>query len=271
MASLSSSRRTTARGMHADTLDKYDDLSDPIPTEQQEELLRTLKTKNDASNYIYRLALLVMVVLTLIAYLTPIPSYVMGTHPQNHLTLFHHATHVIGTEDHLTYLPALPIYLLFCSIQSYLLVLGALELLSLMGHDRLVAKLARRNPAAYRSHPFGTAPTYLISMLSELRYSTGNKINLNERADQAPEPTNSDSKPLADILANPRLLYLWFIFLAAWPLPLLIFGAGSFSNAAWFALTPAVMSLMLVSETSIRRSENHLLGLDGLKYDHKSA
>ena len=57
-ARASSSKDTTARGMHADTLDKYDDLHEPIPTEEQERLLRELKTRNDASNYIYRAALL---------------------------------------------------------------------------------------------------------------------------------------------------------------------------------------------------------------------
>ncbi|KAJ1031541.1 hypothetical protein NDA13_001932 [Ustilago tritici] len=267
----SRSNAAAPKGLHADTLDKYDDLSDPIPTEEQESLLRELKASNDKSNYFYRASLLFMNILVFIAYLTPIPSYIAGTHPENHLTLFHHGVHVIGTEDHLTYLPAFPIYLLFAGIQSYFLYLASFELLSLMGHDSFIAKLSGRNPAFYRSHPFGTAPGYLIGTLSELRYSIGNNIKLNERADQPPEATNSDSKAFADILSNPRLLYLWFVFIGSCPLPLLVFGAGNFSNAGWFSLTPAVVGVILATETWIRRSENQLLGLDGLKYDHKSA
>ncbi|KIS72084.1 uncharacterized protein UMAG_00506 [Mycosarcoma maydis] len=277
MSSTFSSRvqsRTSAagkeKGMHSETLDKYDDLNEPIPTEEQEALLRELKTKNDASNYVYRAALLLMVLLVSVAYLTPIPSYINGTHPENHLTLFHHGVHVIGTEDHLTYLPAFPIYMIFFGIQGYLLYLCALELLSLMGHDSLLTKITRSNASLYRSHPFGTAPSYLVATLSELRYSAGNKVNLHERTDQ-PANIGPESKALYDTLANPRLLYLWFLFIAALPLPMLIFGAGNFSNAGWFGLTPAVAGLMLVVETCIRRSENQLLGLDGLKYNHKSA
>ncbi|CDU24132.1 uncharacterized protein SPSC_02761 [Sporisorium scitamineum] len=259
-----------ARGMHAETLDKYDDLNEPIPTEEQEALLRELKTRNDSSNYMYRAALLFMVLLVFVLYLTPIPSYIDGSHPENHLTLFHHGVHVIGTEEHLTYLPAFPIYMIFFGIQGYLLYLSSLELLSLMGHDSILSKITRRNASLYRSHPFGTAPSYLVSILSDIRISTGNKVNLNERADQ-PAAINSDSKALYDSLSNPRLLYLWFLFVASCPMPLLIFGAGNFSNAGWFAFTPAVIGVMLVVETWITRSENQLLGLDGLKYDHKSA
>lgn len=270
MSSGVTSRNNAAKGVHADTLDKYDDLSDPIPTEEQEKLLRELKTQNDASNYFYRAALLFMVLLVFIAYLTPIPSYINGTHPENHLTLFHHGVHVIGTEEHLTYLPAFPIYLCFFAIQGYCLFLAAFELASLMGHDALLAKLSGRSAAVYRSHPFGTAPGYLIQPLSELRWSTGNKVNLHERADQ-PAKINSDSKAVYDSLSNPRLLYLWIVFIASCPMPLLIFGAGNFSNAGWFSFTPAIIGLMLVTETWIRRSENQLLGLDGMKYDHKSA
>lgn len=262
--------QSRSKGLHSDTLDKYDDLHVPIPTEEQEKLLRELKASNDASNYIYRAALLFMVCLVFVLYLTPIPSYIDGTHPENHLTLFHHGVHVIGTEDHLTYLPAFPIYMIFFGIQGYLLYLAGIELLSLMGHDKILAKLTGRNPLAYRAHPFGTAPSYAVSILSDIRYSTGNKIKLNERADQV-EATNSDSKALYDSLSNPRLLYLWFLFIGGCPLPLLIFGAGNFSNAGWFSFTPAVIGTMLASETWIRRSENQLLGLDGLKYDHKSA
>ncbi|KAJ9476671.1 hypothetical protein PHBOTO_000330 [Pseudozyma hubeiensis] len=262
--------RSTEKGMHSETLDKYDDLNDPIPTEEQEKVLRELKAKNDASNYFYRAALLFMVLLVFIAYLTPIPSYIDGTHPESHLTLFHHGVHVIGTEDHLTYLPAFPIYLFFFAIQGYLLYLSALELLSLLGHDSLLSAITRRNASLYRSHPFGTAPSYLVSILSDIRYSTGNKVNLHERADQ-PAAIGSESKALYDSLSNPRLLYLWFLFVAGLPLPLLIFGAGNFTNAGWFSFTPAVTGLVLVMETWIRRSENQLLGLDGLKYDHKSA
>ncbi|TKY90742.1 hypothetical protein EX895_000740 [Sporisorium graminicola] len=270
-ASASGSKKDeNTRGMHADTLDKYDDLNEPIPTEEQEALVRELKQRNDASNYFYRAALLFMVVLVFVLYLTPIPSFIDGTHPENHLTLFHHGVHVIGTEDHLTYLPAFPFYMIFFGFQGYLLYLSSLELLSLMGHDNVLSKITRANASLYRSHPFGTAPTYLVSILSDIRISTGNKINLNERAD-APAKINSDSKALYDSLSNPRLLYLWFLFIAGLPLPLLIFGAGNFSNAGWFSFTPAVIGLMLVIETWIRRSENQLLGLDGLKYDHKSA
>lgn len=267
MASKVTSR---AKSMHSEALDKYDDLADPIPTEEQESLLRELKQRNDASNYFYRASLLFMVVLVFVLYLTPIPSYIDGSHPENHLTLFHHGVHVIGTEEHLTYLPAFPIYMIFLGIQGYCLYLAAFELISLMGHDALLARLSGRNAAVYRSHPFGTAPRYLISFLSELRWSTGNKVNLNERADQ-PAQINSDSKPVHDSLSNPRLLYLWIIFIASCPMPLLIFGAGNFSNAGWFSFTPAVIGVMLVTETWIRRSENQLLGLDGLKYDHRSA
>ncbi|EST06448.1 hypothetical protein PSEUBRA_004348 [Kalmanozyma brasiliensis GHG001] len=261
---------SSERGLHADTLDKYDDLNEPIPTEEQESLLRELKTKNDASNYIYRFAILLMIVLVFVLYLTPIPSYIDGTHPENHLTLFHHGMHVVGTEDHLTYLPAFPIYLIFFGFQGYLLYLSAIELLSLMGHDQAVGILTRRNPAHYRAHPFGTAPSYLVSILSDIRYSTGNKPNLHERADQ-PATIGGQSKALYDSLSNPRLLYLWALFVAGWPLPLLIFGAGNFGNAGWFAVTPVVVGVLLMSETMIRRSENALLGLDGMKYDHKSA
>ena len=260
---------TKQRGLHADTLDRYDDLSDPIPTEEQERLLNQLKTANDASNYIYRAALLLMIVLVFVLYLTPIPSYINGTHPENHLTLFHHGVHVVGTEDHLTYLPAFPIYMLFFSAQGYLLYLAGCELLSLMGHDTLLAKITRRNATLYRTHPFGSAPSYLVSILSDIRITTGNKINLNERADQ-PAP-QQQTKFLHDTLANPRLLYLWFLCAASAPLPLLIFGAGNFGNAGWFALTTAVLLVVLVEETWVRRSENQVLGLGALKYDHKSA
>lgn len=268
---ITSRSNAAAKGMHSDTLDKYDDLNDPIPTEEQEQLLRELKARNDGSNYFYRAALLFMQFLVFVAYLTPIPSYIDGTHPENHLTLFHHGVHVIGTEEHLTYLPAFPIYLFFFACQGYLLYCAAFELLSLMGHDSFLSKLSKSHkPSNQRNHPFGTAPPFLIPTLSELRWSTGNKVNLKERADNV-TPVSADSKAVSDSLSNPRLFYLWFVFLAGIPLPLLIFGAGNFSNAGWFSFTPAVIGLMLVTETWIRRSENELLGLDGMKYDHKSA
>lgn len=155
-----------AKGIHSDTLDKYDDLNDPIPTEEQEKLLRELKQRNDASNYFYRAAILFMQFLVFVAYLTPIPSYIHGTHPENHLTLFHHRVHVIGTQEHLTYLPAFPIYMVFFAIQGYCLYCAAFELLSLMGHDNLLSKLSKSHKsAAHRSHPFGTAPAFLIPTL----------------------------------------------------------------------------------------------------------
>lgn len=267
---MSSRLQSRAKGANDDVLQKYDDLNHPMPTEEQEKLIRELKKTNDSSNYVFRALLLFMIILVFVLYLTPIPSYIDGSHPENHLVLFHHGMHVIGTEEHLTYLPAFPIYMIFFGLQGYCLYLGAFELLSLMGHSTLIAKVTGRSPAAYQSHPFGTAPAWLVPVLSDMRWSTGNKINLHERADQI-SATNSDSKAVYDSLSSPRLLYLWAIFLASIPMPLLIFGAGNFSNAGWFAFTPAVLGVLVISETWMMRSEKELLGLNGLKYDHKSA
>ncbi|PWZ02514.1 hypothetical protein BCV70DRAFT_229006 [Testicularia cyperi] len=268
---MTSNLSSRHRGANEELLKRYDDLDQPLATEEQEKIIAELKAKNDSSNYVYRALVLIMISLVLVLYLTPIPSYIKGTHPENHLVLFHHGVHVVGTEEHLTYLPAFPIYLIFFGIQGYCLYLAGVEVLALMGHASLASKLkGQSSPAVYQSHPFGTAPSWIVPLLSDLRYTTGNKVNLHERADQ-PAAISSDSKAVSDALSSPRLLYLWAVFIASLPLPLLVFGAGNFSNAGWFAFTSGVLGVNLAIETWIRRSEKDLLGLDGLKYDHKSA
>ncbi|KAN0063615.1 hypothetical protein ACQY0O_004065 [Thecaphora frezii] len=274
MASTHAHQRS--KGQHHDLLSQYDDLDTPLDTQDQDAIIAQLKQSNDASNYTLRSLLSFLIALLLLLYLTPLPSYIRGDHPENHLTLYHHPVHVEGTIDHLTYLPALPIYLFFFAIHGSLLYMALIELLTAMGHAPLLARYrlplttSTAAPFPYQPHPFGTAPAWLVPALRDIKWSTSPQTKLNQRADQQPAAT-AVSKSIASSLAQPRLFYLWFLFVASWPMPMLIFGAGNFANSAWWALSSGVLGIYLAAETWIAKSEQEVLGLHGLKYDHKSA
>ncbi|EPQ26214.1 uncharacterized protein PFL1_06149 [Pseudozyma flocculosa PF-1] len=275
---MSSQPHRRPQGQHDDLLSQYDDLDTPLDTQDQERLIAQLKQQNDGSNYGLRALLAVLIALLEFLYLTPLPSYIRGDHPENHLTLYHHPVHVEGTIDHLTYLPALPIYLFFFLVHGSLLYMAAIELLSTMGHANLLARyrlpLARSTanavPFPYQPHPFGTAPAWLVPTLRDIKWSTSPQTKLNQRADDQPAAT-AVAKSVASSLSDPKLLYLWFLFIASWPMPMLIFGAGNFANAAWWSLSSAVLGIYLAAETWIAKTNRDILGLDALKYNHKSA
>ena len=193
-------------------------------------------------------------------YLTPLPAYIAGTHPENHLIMFLQSGH--GTHEDLIYLPALPIYLIFLAGQGGLLYCAAYETADQMD---ISAVVKRRKGYAYPAQPhgFGTAPDFLVPTLTKLRFAPGGG-----RADQVHQ---SSSGPSMAQTSSPRLMYLLVLLVTSLPLPLMTFGAGSFGNAGWWFLTSSIIGLTCWVESSIWKSERSTVGLDGMRYNYKGA
>lgn len=193
------------------------------------------------------------------SYLSPIPDYIRGTHPETHMTMFFAAVHLSGTHDDLVRIPSLPIYLALLSIQSVLLAGTAIELLDLMN----VRRRDTGHAFPHQPHVFGTAPSWVVPFLSDLRWHPS---HVGVRAD-SPEYR----PPHVMATMNPRLLYLCLLAFASLPLPLMTFGAGSFVNAGWFALSSVVLVVVCICEHWIGKVERETRGLTGMKYNYKGA
>lgn len=202
-------------------------------------------------------------------YITPLPAYLTNTHPDTHFhLLFVHHTQETAEHHELTRLPVAPIYLLFLLSMGTLLYATAKEVADRMG-------VLPRPPGvpfpAPQPHIFGTAPSWLVKSLTDLRWHPSNSGQ--PRSVRADLPANQGGEAPPNFLTkmNPRNLYVFMLWLASWPLPLMTFGAGSFESSAWWALTPAIIGLVLTVEGIIHRAERDLKGLDGMRYGYKGA
>lgn len=238
--------------------------AEPLDNAEQRAIIAKLQESNEKSNYIARGAILFLFSLVLVTYATPIPAYIAGTHPENHLTLFWSATHSApGTHEDLVYLPAGPIYCAFLFLQGILVVAALRETADLMG-------LVKGGPAATafpaQPHLYGTAPGWLVPSLQDIRFSSGQVAGqVNKRADgTVVPPTGLSSVP-------PRLTYLLLLTVSSLPMPLLVFGAGNFTNAAWWSISTAALVIDFVVEYYINKSEKEIRGLDGQRYNYKGA
>ncbi|PWN26812.1 hypothetical protein BDZ90DRAFT_212789, partial [Jaminaea rosea] len=238
----------------------------PLDEAEQRAIITSLRTSHDKSAKIYRYATLFLLSLVIITYLTPIPAYIAGTHPENHLTLFWAAHHVQGTHEDLIYLPAGPIYMLFFAFQGIIVVGAIRETVDLLG----LAKLGPK-PAAFpapQPHLYGTAPGWLVPSLQDLRFSSATNQSVNSKT-PATSPAAAQRPGLASVA--PRLVYLGVLLVTSLPMPLMVFGAGNFTNAAWWALAPGALLIDLLVEWSIAGSEREIRGLDGQRYSYKGA
>lgn len=224
---------------------------------EQEDVIRKLRTDNDKSNYVYRVALLVVYALLGFLYLTPIPTYLTGNHPKSHITLFLHPE-LIGTENDLTYLPAFPIYLAILLYLGFILYLASYELATRAGIIQMKGVAYPAQP-----HPFGTAPSWIVPVLRDIRLQPTSTA----RAD----PSKQDGKPQLSQILPPHIVYLGFLWVCTWPVPLITFGAGAFDDAAWWSFPFGVLLLHLIIEWWMYKAEREMLGLSGLKYNYKGA
>lgn len=246
-------------------LDEPASTASPLDEAEQRAIIDTLRTSHDSSARLYRYATIFLLSLVLVTYLTPVPAYLTGTHPENHLTLFWAAHHVQGTHEDLVYLPAGPVYLLFMAVQGLLIVGAIRETVDLLGWANLGPK-----PAAFpapQPHLFGTAPPWLVPSLQDLRFSSA--TNQGVTGEDATKPVAAQKPGLSSVA--PRLVYAGFLLVASLPMPLMVFGAGNFTNAAWWALTPGVLLIDVLVEWSIAGSEREIRGLDGQRYSYKGA
>lgn len=233
--------------------------AEPLDDQEQEAVIRSLREANDKSNYIFRALMLVMLGLVGILYLTPIPDYVTGNHPETHLTMFFQATHLgPGTHEDLWKFPALPAYIAFLLIQGTLLYGAAKETAYKMGLITIKGTAFPQQP-----HMFGTAPSFLVPILSDIRWHPS---HMGVRAD-SPEYR----APPVTATMSPRLLYLCFLTFVSFPLPLLTFGAGSFVNSGWWAITTVALIILCLCERMMDKSERETVGLNGMKYSYKGA
>lgn len=202
--------------------------------------------------------MLVMLALVGVLYLTPIPDYVRGTHPDMHHVLFFGSSDSEGTHDDLVKFPSLPLYLLFFSIQSLFLFGAFYETLERMN-------LIKSKGVAFPNQPhvFGTAPNFLAPILSDIRWHPSH-MGVSSSSPEYQAPLLTATMP-------PRLLYLCLLTFASLPLPLLTFGAGSFANSGWWSFTPAVLIILCICEAMIDKFEKDALGLNGMKYSYKGA
>lgn len=235
----------------------------PMDDAEQAAVISSLRAANDKSSYIYRALMLFMLSLVFVVYLTPFPAYIAGTHPENHLTLFWAAHDVTGTHEDLVYLPAGPVYAAFLLLQGLFLVAAIRETVDLMGLANLGPK-GTAFPA--QPHLFGTAPKWLVPSLQDLRWSaSANSGQVNKRADgTVVQPKGLSTLP-------PRLVYLMVVALSSLPMPFMVFGAGNFTNAAWWALSSGALFIDVLVEWSIASSEKELKGLDSQRYSFKGA
>lgn len=245
-------------------LDEPASPAEPLDNAEQWAVISKLQASNENSNYIARTAMLFLLALVLVTYATPIPAYIAGIHPENHLTLFWSATHTgPGTAEDLVYLPAGPIYCVFLFLQG-ILVVGALrETADLMG-------LIKGGPAAMefpaQPHVYGTAPNWLVPSLQDIRFSSSQAAGqVNKRADG----TVVGLKGLSAL--PPRPTYLLLLAAASLPMPLMVFGAGNFTNSAWWSIATIVLVINFFVEWNISNSEKELRSLDGQRYNYKGA
>lgn len=155
-------------------------------------------------------------------------------------------------------LPALPIYLALLAIQGTFLFGAFYETLDRMGYARV-----KGVPYPQQPHLFGTAPNFLAPFLSEIRF---NSNSIGARAD-----TKDAAAPPVWVRMPPRLLYLCILTLASFPMPLMTFGAGSFVNSGWWAISTAVLIVLVSCEVMIYKFEKESMGLNGLRYGYKGA
>ncbi|WFD35686.1 hypothetical protein MCUN1_002547 [Malassezia cuniculi] len=238
-----------------DPLAALDDLDDPIDDVEQEKVIAELQRRNAKSHYSYRVLLIVLHAVVLVLYLSPFPAYIAGTHSRTHHTLFMQSSYSVGTENDLTYIPAFPIYCLLFAYYFGIIFLSVRETLFAMD-------IIKPTPMAFpaQPHQFGTAPNFLVPFLRDMRInkSTGNRADV---------PT---SQPLSAYVA-PRVLYLGFLWILTWPIPLLTFGSGAFEDSLWWSFMFFVMSIHVFAEHTIHKTERETVGLNGLKYAFKSA
>lgn len=181
----------------------------------------------------------------------------MGTHPENHLTMFFSSNHADGTHEDLIYLPAAPFYILFLSMQGWLLYRAAYEVAEKMGLVKIPGQAFPAQP-----HRFGTAPGWLVPALSDLRFHPS---HVGGRTD------GDGLGPTVATTMEPRLLYLLILFIASLPLPLMVFGAGSFVNAGWWSFSTLALGCLVIAEYLILKSDRAATGLTGMKYNYKGA
>ncbi|CAO1618466.1 unnamed protein product [Parajaminaea phylloscopi] len=245
-------------------LDEPAGSAEPLDNAEQQAIMAQLQASNDKSNKVARAAMLFLLSLVLVTYATPIPAYIAGTHPENHLTLFWAGTHTgPGSTDDLVYLPAGPIYGFFLFLQGILIVGALREAADQLG-------IIKGGPAATafpaQPHLYGTAPNWLIPSLQDIRFSAQQSSGqVNKRADgTVVQPKGLSALP-------PRPTYLLVLFVASLPMPLMVFGAGNFTNAAWWSFATAALGINFFVEWSIANSEKELRGLDGQRYNYKGA
>ncbi|PKI83128.1 hypothetical protein MVES_002881 [Malassezia vespertilionis] len=238
MASTSNTARPV--GQHEKILSQYDD--DVLDESEQESIIASIRRANDKSNYMYRVALVVIYILVFVLYLTPIPAYALGQHPKSHMSLFLHPTTTIGTHDDLTYLPVFPIYITTMLALSYLMGLAVYELFDVL---RWIKPQEFAYPA--QPHPFGTAPNWIVPVLRDVRIGPSNKVG--DRADKPVE--NAD---IVTVLP-PRIVYIGFLWICFWPIPLMTFGLGAFEDALWWAFPFFASTIHLVIEWWIYKAD----------------
>lgn len=214
-----------------------------------------MQKRNDKVHYVYRVLLLVLYAGITVLYLSPFPYYLTGSHSRKYHTLFIQHSDTVGTESDLTYIPAFPIYTIFFLFQIGIIYLAVRELLFAIG---VIKPKPRPFPA--QPHQFGTAPDFLVPLLRDLRINQSSR----KRADAPP------AAPLSTFMA-PRVLYIGFLWLCTWPLPLLTFGVGSFDDSIWWSVLFLVASVHLITERTIAHADRETVGLNGLKYSFKSA
>ena len=221
-------------------------------------MIEQLRHDNDKANYIYRIAMLVIYGLVLFLYLTPLPTYLSGNHPKSHMTLYLNHHSIIGTEEDLTYLPAFPIYLVVTSFLVYVMYLAAYECATRANLIKL-----KGLPYPAQPHPFGSAPNWIVPVLRDIRVQPSSSV----RADPTKQSTSIErAKTLP-----PQLVYIGFLWVCSWPVPLITFGVGAFDDAAWWAFSFVALSIHLVVEWWIYKAELDTFGLSGLKHNYKGA
>lgn len=243
-----------------DPLAKLDEdgTAEPLDEQEQEQVIQSIRESNEKSNYIFRALMLIMMGLVGILYLTPIPDYITGDHPESHLTMLFHPSHIHeASHDDLIRLPAFPIYLALLFLQGGLLFGAAYETMDRMGMIRSKGLAFPLQP-----HQFGTAPSILAPVLADIRW---HPTHAGIRADK------DDKPPPVWTTISPRLLYLCLLTLASTPLPLMTFGAGNFINAGWWLITTIALTVLCICEGLIDKFEREAIGLNGMKYAYKGA
>lgn len=167
-----------------------------------------------------------------------------------HYTMFH-GKHT-GTLDDLLYLPALPFYLCFAAVQLTLLYMLAWEVADAMGVPFVVAR-RKKYVFPAQPHPFGTAPDFVVEVLSTMKWAPG----------KAGPDGIRPPQELVMKTVKPRVMYVFALWILLLPLPLMVFGAGSNDNAAWWSISAAAGLIALLFERSIAASERQIDQLAG--------